>query len=75
MAMVVGNRGYDRNSKLCLVLRWRLQTCVKIILSGGTQKPGVQDTQCGFKLITTVTGELLYLQQNLKRWTHDVELL
>ena len=36
---------------------------------------GVSDTQCGFKLMTVKTGKLLYHQLNLKRWSHDVEVL
>jgi hypothetical protein len=36
---------------------------------------GVTDTQCGFKLMTTHTGHLLYHKLHLQQWSHDVEVL
>lgn len=36
---------------------------------------GVTDTQCGFKLMTSSTGKLLYTNLNLQKWSHDVEVI
>ena len=36
---------------------------------------GVTDTQCGFKLMTSSTGRLLYTNLNLQKWSHDVEVI
>ena len=36
---------------------------------------GVTDTQCGFKLMTSTTGRLLYTNLNLQKWSHDVEVI
>ena len=69
-AMVVGNR--DGNSSLSrIITRLGFRTIVKIIC-GNLQ---VDDTQCGFKLMTLNTGLTLYSKLNLERWTHDVEVL
>jgi dolichyl-phosphate beta-glucosyltransferase len=35
----------------------------------------VQDTQCGFKLFTRPTAQYLFVNQHLRRWCFDVELL
>jgi len=35
----------------------------------------VQDTQCGFKLFTRPTAQFLFVNQHLRRWCFDVELL
>jgi len=89
-AMLVGFRMYDeeaasksssKSSELSLssspiirsIFRWGFRTTVKTICF--PQNLGVQDTQCGFKLMTSKTAKLLYPRLNLKRWTHDVELL
>ena len=69
-AMLVGNRA-GNTSLSRIVTRWGFQTLVKIIC-GNLQ---VNDTQCGFKLMTVDTGMTLYSSLNLKRWTHDVEVL
>jgi len=69
-AMLVGNRA-GNTSLSRIVTRWGFQTVVKIIC--GTLQ--VNDTQCGFKLMTVDAGMTLYSSLNLKRWTHDVEVL
>ena len=69
-AMIVGNR--DGNTSISrVVTRWGFRTLVKLIC-GDLQ---VGDTQCGFKLMTFTGGLELYSELNLKRWTHDVEVL
>ena len=68
-AMLVGNR--DNASLSRIITRWGFKTLVKIIC-GDLQ---VDDTQCGFKLMTLDAGLMLYSNLNLKRWTHDVEVL
>lgn len=35
----------------------------------------IKDTQCGFKLFTRKTAEVLFSTQHLRRWSFDVELL
>jgi dolichyl-phosphate beta-glucosyltransferase len=69
-AVVVGNRA-GNTSPSRIITRWGFQTLVKIIC-GNLQ---VNDTQCGFKLMTIDAGLTLYSNLNLKRWTHDVEVL
>ncbi|GFH44621.1 hypothetical protein CTEN210_01095 [Chaetoceros tenuissimus] len=69
-AILVGNRS-GNNSKSRMITRWGFQTCVKLIC-GNLQ---IQDTQCGFKLMTLSAAQSLYKGLNLKRWTHDVEVL
>jgi len=41
------------------------QLCVK----------GIFDTQCGFKLFTRRTAQILFFNQHVERWAFDVELL
>ena len=70
-AIVVGNRGYDGTSMSRGITRWGFRTAVKL-LCGDLR---VNDTQCGFKLMTLKAGCILYSNLNLKRWTNDVEVL
>jgi dolichyl-phosphate beta-glucosyltransferase len=69
-ALVTGNRNYNLFSARGIT-RWGFQTCVSIIMGG----LGVQDTQCGYKLMTLSAANLLYKDLNLKGWAHDVEAL
>lgn len=69
-ALVTGNRNYKLWSARGIT-RWGFQTCVSIIMGG----LGVQDTQCGYKLMTLPAAKLLYTDLNLKGWAHDVEVL
>jgi len=69
--IVIGNRMYDIFSSRG-VTRWGFQTCVRILTSNGLR---VKDTQCGYKLMTLSTAEVLYKDLNLKGWSHDVEVL
>ena len=70
-ALVVGNRGYQGVSLARAVLRWGFRTAVSLICG----ELGVQDSQCGFKLMTLAAARLLYSELNLQGWTHDVEVL
>jgi len=36
---------------------------------------GIADTQCGFKLFTRKTAQILFSNQHVERWAFDVELL
>ena len=88
LAIIVGKREYPQSKKSLLrsILSWGFRTCVSTLFIGtttsnnnigntNTNALGVTDTQCGFKLMTTRTGKLLYHELNLKRWSHDVEVL
>ena len=68
-ALVTGNRNYNLLSPRGIT-RWGFQTCVSVIMGG----LGVQDSQCGYKLMTLSAG-LLYNDLYLKGWAHDVEVL
>jgi len=69
--LVVGNRGYQGVSLKRAITRWAFRTVVKLFCGN----LNVGDTQCGFKLMTVTAGSCLYRQLNLKRWSHDVEVL
>ena len=71
LALVTGNRNYDIFS-LRGILRGGFQTTVWL-LTGGSLR--VQDSQCGYKLMTLPTADLLYRDLNLQGWSHDVEVL
>ena len=70
LALVTGNRNYNLLSPRGIT-RWGFQTCVSMIMGG----LGVQDSQCGYKLMTIETAEVLYKNLHLKGWAHDVEVL
>jgi len=71
-ALIVGNRrGYDGAGIARTVLRWGFRTAVRIICGN----LGVSDTQCGMKLLTLDAANTLYRDLNLRRWSHDVEVL
>eukprot|EP00563_Minutocellus_polymorphus_P018005 CAMPEP_0197717614 /NCGR_PEP_ID=MMETSP1434-20131217/2095_1 /TAXON_ID=265543 /ORGANISM="Minutocellus polymorphus, Strain CCMP3303" /LENGTH=362 /DNA_ID=CAMNT_0043302171 /DNA_START=88 /DNA_END=1176 /DNA_ORIENTATION=+ len=70
-ALIVGNRGYDGAGIARIVLRWGFRTAVKIIC-GDLE---ISDTQCGMKLMTLDAANTLYRNLNLRRWSHDVEVL
>uniref|UniRef100_A0A7S4QDP8 Glycosyltransferase 2-like domain-containing protein n=1 Tax=Ditylum brightwellii TaxID=49249 RepID=A0A7S4QDP8_9STRA len=70
-ACVIGNRGNDSSSLKRSILRWGFRTTVKLFCND----LGVSDTQCGFKLYTANAATVLYKDLNLKRWSHDVEVL
>lgn len=71
-AIVVGYRESKEKSFLRSLLSWGFRTAVSTIFFGSL---GVHDTQCGFKLMTLSTGKALYKSLNLRRWTHDVEVI
>jgi len=70
-ALVVGDRGYEGASMSRVITRWGFRTTVKLFCGD----LNVRDTQCGFKLMTLTAGSYLFFQINLKRWSHDVEVL
>jgi dolichyl-phosphate beta-glucosyltransferase len=41
----------------------------------GAILPGIQDTQCGFKLFTSAAADLVFSKQTLEGWAFDVEVL
>jgi len=53
------------------VLMYGFHACVRIF--GGTS--GVQDTQCGFKVMTRATASRLFHSLHIERWAFDVELI
>jgi len=59
-------RSFFRN-----VLTWGFHLVVKYI--GGVTT--IRDTQCGFKLFTRATANLIFPPLHLERWAFDVELL
>jgi len=69
--LIVGNRGYDGAGIARIILRWGFRTAVRIICGD----LGVSDTQCGMKLMTLGAANTLYRDLNLRRWSHDVEVL
>lgn len=69
-SIVVGNRN-DGTSPSRRITRWGFKALVKFIC--GDLR--IDDTQCGLKLMTLDTGVILYKDLNLRRWTHDVEVL
>ena len=69
--LVNGYRTYESASASRLIFRWGFRTVVKTICGD----LGVQDSQCGFKLMTTKGAQALYSDLNLLGWSHDVEVL
>jgi dolichyl-phosphate beta-glucosyltransferase len=69
-SIVVGNR-YDTALPSRRITRWGFKVLVKYICGD----LGIDDTQCGLKLMTLDTGVILYKDLNLRRWAHDVEVL
>jgi dolichyl-phosphate beta-glucosyltransferase len=70
-AMVVGNRNYNLFSARGIT-RWGFQTVVKLVMSNQLR---VQDSQCGYKLMTLPAARALYKDLHLPGWSHDVEVL
>jgi len=52
------------------ILMWGFHILVDILCV-----KGIADTQCGFKLFTRKTAQILFPNQNVERWAFDVELL
>mmetsp|Transcript_6161 Transcript_6161/g.17551 ORF Transcript_6161/g.17551 Transcript_6161/m.17551 type:complete len:336 (+) Transcript_6161:157-1164(+) len=69
--LVIGNRKYDIFSSRGIT-RWGFQTCVRILTSNRLR---VNDSQCGYKLMTLDTAKVLYENLHLEGWSHDVEVL
>jgi dolichyl-phosphate beta-glucosyltransferase len=70
-AMINGYRTYESASPSRLIFRWGFRTVVKSICGN----LGVQDSQCGFKLMTATAGASLYRNLHVQGWSHDVEVL
>jgi dolichyl-phosphate beta-glucosyltransferase len=68
--LVNGYRTYESASASRLVFRWGFRTVVRTFCGD----LGVNDSQCGFKLMTTSTATALYTNLNLLGWSHDVEV-
>lgn len=69
-AIVSGNRNYNLLSPRGIT-RWGFQTCVRTIMNDLR----VQDSQCGYKLMTLNAANDLYDDLEVKGWAHDVEVL
>ncbi len=73
-AMVVGYRqNLVPKSPFRAFLSHGFRTSVSLVFIG--KDLGVRDTQCGFKLMTPSAGQILYNRLNLRRWSHDVEVI
>jgi len=70
-AIMNGYRGYEGSSLPRSILRWGFRTTVRV-LCGDLR---VRDSQCGMKLLTLAAARQLYVDLNLRRWSHDVEVL
>jgi dolichyl-phosphate beta-glucosyltransferase len=71
VAIINGYRTYESASATRLIFRWGFRTVVKSICGD----LGVQDSQCGFKLMTATAGASLYRNLHVQGWSHDVEVL
>jgi dolichyl-phosphate beta-glucosyltransferase len=69
--LINGFRTYDSPSALRLFFRWGFRSVVRTVCGD----LNVQDTQCGFKLMTLPAAQLLYTNLHLPGWSHDVEVL
>jgi dolichyl-phosphate beta-glucosyltransferase len=69
-AIVTGNRNYNLFSPRG-VTRWGFQTAVRLIMNDLR----VQDSQCGYKLMTLAAARDLYDELEVCGWAHDVEVL
>ncbi|GAX27835.1 hypothetical protein FisN_13Hh058 [Fistulifera solaris] len=69
--LVNGFRTYDSPSALRLFFRLGFRSVVRSVCGD----LNVQDTQCGFKLMTLPAAQLLYTNLHLPGWSHDVEVL
>jgi dolichyl-phosphate beta-glucosyltransferase len=69
-ALVTGNRNYNLFSARGIT-RWGFQTTVRLIMNDLR----VQDSQCGYKLMTLSAAKVLYKDLHLTGWSHDVEVL
>ena len=69
-AVVTGNRNYNFFSPRGIT-RWGFQTAVRLIMNDLR----VQDSQCGYKLMTLAAARDLYDELEVSGWAHDVEVL
>jgi dolichyl-phosphate beta-glucosyltransferase len=69
-ALATGNRNYTFWSARGIT-RWGFQRVVRLIMNDLR----VQDSQCGYKLMTLSAADILYKNLHLRGWSHDVEVL
>ncbi|OEU15788.1 hypothetical protein FRACYDRAFT_187550 [Fragilariopsis cylindrus CCMP1102] len=69
--IVIGNRNYKIFSSRGIT-RIGFQTCVRILTMN---KLRIQDSQCGYKLMTLNASKKIYKNLHLQGWSHDVEVL
>ena len=69
-AIVTGNRNYNLLSPRGIT-RWGFQAAVRFIMNDLR----VQDSQCGYKLMTLAAAKDLYDDLEVNGWAHDVEVL
>lgn len=69
-AIVTGNRNYKLFSPRGIT-RWGFQAAVRLIMNDLR----VQDSQCGYKLMTLAAAKDLYDDLEVRGWAHDVEVL
>ena len=69
-AIVTGNRNYKLFSPRGIT-RWGFQAAVRLIMNDLR----VQDSQCGYKLMTLTAAKDLYDDLEVSGWAHDVEVL
>lgn len=69
-AIVTGNRNYNLFSPRGIT-RWGFQAAVRLIMNDLR----VQDSQCGYKLMTLAAAKDLYDDLEVSGWAHDVEVL
>ena len=62
--IVIGNRNYDIFSSRGIT-RWGFQTCVRIITMNNLR---IQDSQCGYKLMTLNASKKIYKNLHLQGW-------
>jgi dolichyl-phosphate beta-glucosyltransferase len=69
-AIVTGNRNYNFFTPRGIT-RWGFQTAVRLIMNDLR----VQDSQCGYKLMTLAAAGDLFDELEVTGWAHDVEVL
>lgn len=74
--MAVGSRAHlqrqaeNRRHPLRNFLMYGFHSLVMLVVGGS-----IHDTQCGFKLMTRSTAQVLFANTRLQRWCFDVELI
>ncbi|KAJ3377707.1 dolichyl-phosphate beta-glucosyltransferase [Lobulomyces angularis] len=75
--IAIGSRAHMVNSeaviKRSLIRNFLMHSFHKIIYIFGIKN--IQDTQCGFKLLTRKSGKKIFSKMNLEGWIFDIEIL